>query len=96
MKVEISVTQADIDRGSRVDGENDPIALAVCRTLDLDPDAGLIYVGIEHIQVDADAPGGFQAGEYVLPPQASEFVDGCMHGLDVAPFRFELDDEEGA
>jgi hypothetical protein len=96
MRVEIEVTQADIDTGKPHDGEADPIALAVCRALGLDPDAGLVYVGIEHIQVDADAPGGFRAGEYVLPREASEFVDACMHGLDVRPFRFALDDEEGA
>lgn len=96
MKIEIEVTPGDIDRGSRVDGEIDPIALSVCRTLDLDPDAGLVYVGIEHIQIDADAPGRFRAGEYVLPREASEFVDRCMHGLDVGPFRFELDDDDAA
>jgi hypothetical protein len=95
MRVEIDVTQSDIVRGQPHDGEADPISLAVCRALGLDPESGLVYTSTHDIYLDDDAPNGFRAGIYDLPPEAAGFADKNLDGLDVAPFRFTLDDEEG-
>lgn len=85
MKIEINVTQEDIDAGVKCDSDKCAVALALHRAF---PDAKC--VGVCHGYAVVDGPGVMYRA-FDLPEKVGEFIfafDGDRH---VEPFSFEIE-----
>lgn len=81
--IQIQVTQSDIDNGEPENSNICPIALAISRTLAIEPE------DIEVLDdfVDFSAAGLINAP---LPVDAQRFIVRFDEELEVMPFRFDL------
>lgn len=91
-RLNINVTQKDIDRADKFIYEQDkshalycPVALAVKRLMP----AGLtVYVVSEDIEV---FDGNITLGSYSLPEEAQDFIAGYDMGCGPGPLKFRSD-----
>lgn len=81
-KIKISVSQEDIDNGTPGDETCCPIALAVKRQY---PEYNEVSVEIDVLFLDDI--------NYLMPIEASNFVDDFDEGKSVAPLEFEIDSD---
>jgi hypothetical protein len=82
MKIQIQVTQEDIDRGVRCTCENCPLALAMTRALAQDV---VVVIGEYFFISEADKDAK------PLPRVAEMFRSAFDAGFPVQPFEFELE-----
>ncbi len=89
MKLNVNVTQCDIDHGCIGDGSRCPIARALIRAL---TDRGFRWVGMavgtSTIRLDALGRGMIYVPSTT---QLADFIGKFDHKLMVSPFSFELD-----
>lgn len=88
MKVNVEVTQEDIDKGIREDSCECPIARALkrfgYRSVDVEDDCAGFYVK------NADKSGMCTSYLFYLPKKAIKFVSKFDNGEQVAPINFVL------
>jgi hypothetical protein len=93
MKITVNVTQEDINRGVRQNGERCPVALALIRALALASGELIIRptIALSSGFVCANVLGFDRHHDYPIPGAARDFIQKFDRGLHVEPFTFEFE-----
>jgi hypothetical protein len=91
MRYTFNVTADDIAHGHKDSPCGCPIALAICRTLGIDPELGNIDVDDRGVFLARNGGASMlRRASGPLPKAASQFMRGFDAGRPVEPFTFRL------